>query len=197
MSTRKDQLLRRAAGNDRSRAVALTREEKALREFLEEQSDVTATAEAAQATAEAAQAAAEAAQAAADSSASKANDTAIKLASVIANADAASKVKRSAVELSFPETGALDHYLAVGETIAVPNKVYTDSPRAGDFLMVTAELRHGNKHSILKFSLQFYSAYGLIGICPMSGTGGDAALELYALYVNNSGNDYARLTRIV
>lgn len=35
MSTRKDQLLRRAAGNERSRAVAITREEKALRAFLE------------------------------------------------------------------------------------------------------------------------------------------------------------------
>lgn len=35
MSTRKDQLLRRAAGNDRSRAVALTREEKALRAVFE------------------------------------------------------------------------------------------------------------------------------------------------------------------
>lgn len=35
MSTRKDQLLRRAAGNERSRAVAITREEKALRAVLE------------------------------------------------------------------------------------------------------------------------------------------------------------------
>lgn len=35
MSTRKTQLLRRAAGNERSRAVAITREEKALRAFLE------------------------------------------------------------------------------------------------------------------------------------------------------------------
>ena len=35
MSTRKAQLLRRAAGNERSRAVAITREEKALRAVLE------------------------------------------------------------------------------------------------------------------------------------------------------------------
>lgn len=35
MSTRKVQLLRRAAGNDKSRMVAITREEKALRAFLE------------------------------------------------------------------------------------------------------------------------------------------------------------------